>query len=221
MSAYRTLGTDSSGRPIRMSPVFADWWGEYCDRLGFTPTITQGGWLTNAAAASATTHAGDALDMRVWDRTQSQVQAMVRVAREMAAAAWLRDVRHGGFSDPHVHLVPGRWAHPSPSALRQWDACRNGRNGLASNGADYHPYPLATTPPEDDMTPDDRKTLDEIQRTVNKLSDNQIVVANTRIKAILAYVSTLKDLPADVRKAVDDALVEGVVDVEVTVRDGK
>lgn len=150
MTSYRTLGIDTSGRPVRLSPVFADWWTEYVARLGFEPTIVQGGWLTNAADASATTHAGDALDLRVWDRTRTEQTAMVRVAREMSAAAWLRDRVHGGM-DPHVHLVPGRWANPSPSALRQWDALRAGRDGLASNGADYHPYPLAPTWEADDM----------------------------------------------------------------------
>lgn len=161
---YRAVGTDTSGRPIRMSPVFADWWDAYVAALGFRPTITQGGWMGDLAAAlSGPTHDADALDLRVWDRTQSQVEAMVRVARALGAAAWLRNKRHGGFTDPHIHLVPGRWAHPSPSALRQWDACRNGRDGLASNGPDYHPYPLATTPPEDDM-PYTKDQLIEIVR---------------------------------------------------------
>lgn len=169
MSAYRTLGTDTSGRPIRMSPVMADWWGTFCDHLGFTPTITQGGWMGDLAAKlSGPTHDGDALDLRTWDRTQSQVQAMVRVARVLGCAAWLRNREHGGFSDPHVHLIPGRWAHPSPSALRQWDACKNGRDGLASNGADYHPYPLSGTPPEDDMTPAQQAQLDRIEEKVDR-----------------------------------------------------
>lgn len=164
MSAYRTIGTDSSGRPIRMSPVFADWWTQYVAALGFTPTITQGGWMGPAAAKlSGPTHDGDAIDERVWDRTQSEVEDMVRVARALGAAAWLRNKQHGGFTDPHVHLVPGRWAHPSPAALKQWDACKNGRDGLAGNRADYHPYPLANTPPEDDMFSDaDRAMLARI-----------------------------------------------------------
>jgi hypothetical protein len=149
---YRTIGTDTSGRPIRMSPDMAEWWDLYVDALGFRPTITQGGWMGELAAAlSGPTHDGDAIDLRVWDRTQRQVEAMVREARRLGAAAWLRNKQHGGFTDPHVHLVPGRWAKPSASALRQWDACRNGRDGLASNGLDYHPYPLSATPPEDDM----------------------------------------------------------------------
>lgn len=168
MSAYRTIGTDSSGRAIRMSPVFANWWALYVEALGFTPTITQGGWMGPAAAQlSGPTHDGDALDLRVWDRTQLQVEAMVRVARALGAAAWLRNEQHGGFSDPHVHLVPGRWAHPSPAALRQWDACKNGRDGLASNGRDYHPYPLATKPPEDDMYTDADRARD--QRTHDRV----------------------------------------------------
>jgi hypothetical protein len=164
MTAYLTRGLDTGGRPIRMSPQMDAWWDLYVAALGFTPTITQGGWMGDLAAdLSGPTHDADALDLRVWDRTQNQVEAMVRTARALGAAAWLRNKQHGGFTDPHIHLVPGRWAHPSPSALRQWDALRAGRDGLANNGPDYHPYPLANTPPEDDM-PYTEKQLAEIVR---------------------------------------------------------
>lgn len=148
MSAYLTRGTDSSRRPIRMSREFAAVWDRLVDSLGFTPVITQGGWMGSLAAkASGPTHDGDALDLRVWNLRADQVARVIMGLRALGVAAWLRNEQHGGFSDPHIHAVPGRWAHPSPAALRQWDACRNGRDGLASNGRDYHPYPLAGRPP--------------------------------------------------------------------------
>ncbi|WP_028654883.1 hypothetical protein [Nocardioides sp. J54] len=212
---YRAVGTDTSGRPIRMSPVFTDWWDLYVDRLGFVPTITQGGWMGDLAAAlSSTTHDGDALDLRVWDRTQNQVQAMVREARALGAAAWLRDQRHGGFTDPHVHLVPGRWAHPSASALRQWDACRNGRDGLASNGPDYHPYPLATTPPKDDLmaaADDILKAIDAQTKAINAHTDkrvaelkNRIDISRNRIREVLGSKTSKLD-------ANDRAILEAIL----------
>lgn len=181
MSAYVTRGRDSSGRPIRMSQEYAAVYDQVCDVLGFTPVITQGGFMGELAAElSGPTHDGDALDLRVWNLTARQVQDVIRVLRAHGVAAWLRNLEHGGFKDAHIHAVPGRWAHPSSSALRQWEACRNGRDGLASNGPDYHPYPLAKTPPEDDMyTAEDRerdqKAAAQIQVTHDRVANLQRV----------------------------------------------
>ena len=178
-------GVDTSGRPRRQSPVFWSWWDEYVARLGFEPTITQAGWMGDLAAdLSGPTHDGDALDLRVWDRTRTEVETMVRVARQMGAAAWLRDKHHGGFSDPHVHLVPGSWAHPSPAAVRQWQACRDGRDGLASNGPDYHPYPLASTWEADDMPYTEKQLRDIIRSEVDaaiERHDEAVTVKRWRV----------------------------------------
>lgn len=190
MAAYITLGTDSSGRPIRMSPRLREVWDQACAALGFTPTIVQGGWLTNAAAASATTHAGDALDLRTWNLTPAQVQDTIRALRAHSIAAWLRDHRHG--MDPHIHAVPGRWANPSPSALRQWDACRAGRDGLVGNGPDYHPYPLATQPPEDDMA-QYADQLDRIERKIDAARKRDKARFDRLIKRLRAIASEVRD----------------------------
>ena len=203
MARYVTRGRDSSGRPIRMTPLFDEWWDAYCTRLGFTPTITQGGWQGGTgASASAGTHEGDALDLRVWDRSVTQVQAMVRVAREMGAAAWLRDRHHGGFSDPHVHLIPGPWATPAPAAIRQWDAYLRGRDGLASNGPDYHPRPapLVTRWEPDDMS-QYAKQLDAIQNAVDALTKQQKKRAD-RTLAFQRYVRAALGKAAGVDKQV-------------------
>lgn len=178
MSAYVSRGTDSSGRPIRMSPIMAATWARVIEELGFEPVITQGGWMGDLAASlSGTTHNGDACDLRVWNLTPSQVEKTIRVLRSYGYAAWLRNLLHGGFKDAHIHFVPGYWASPSPSALRQWDACKNGRDGLAGNGPDYHAYSLADTPPEDDMTPDDKKQLDRIEAKADRAVDLILKVA--------------------------------------------
>lgn len=152
MTTIVTLGTDSSGRTIRESATFAAVLEQVYAEIGFTPVITQGGHMGDSAAEkSSTTHNGDAADFRIRNLAARQVEDLVRVLRAHAIEAWVRNEEHGGFDDPHVHAIPGAWAFPSPSALRQWHAGRDGRDGLASNGPDYHPYPLANTPPEDDM----------------------------------------------------------------------
>ena len=189
MTVYRQYGVDSGGwRPVRMSPVFNAAWEQVVAVLGFRPVITQGGHMGDLAAkASGPTHDGDALDLRVRNLTGAQVEQAVKVLRAHGIAAWLRNVQHGGFKDPHIHAVPGPWAHPSPSALRQWHNLRDGRNGLASNGPDYHPYPLATTPPKDWFDMATEKELRAIIRDelapIEKRLVNQFAKERARDKA--------------------------------------
>lgn len=146
MAKVTQVGRDPSGRPIFMSSVMKDWWDELCDRLGFTPTIVQGSWMSlngRGAAASAGTHdRGGCLDLRVWDRKDEEVYRIIRTARLMAGAAWLRDSRHG--MDPHIHLVVEADPDKTWQASRQWTDYVNGLNGLANKGKDYEwrPSPL-------------------------------------------------------------------------------
>lgn len=145
------VGTDTSGRPIYMTRKMRRWWRRVCRRLGFTPVITQGAWMAKAgggAAASAGYHdGGGCLDLRVWDRTDAEVTRMVNTLRLMGAAAWLRNKTHGGFSDPHVHLVLGSDRGLALGARRQWNDYIGGLDGMG--GPDYHrrPNPLVLTPP--------------------------------------------------------------------------
>ena len=170
MTDVLRVGTDTSGRPILMTPLMRDWWDGYCERLGFTPTITQGAWMTQAgggAGASKGYHdGGGCLDLRVWDRTGSQVRAMVATARAGGAAAWLRDKLHGGFNDPHIHLVLGDDDGLATGAAWQWGRYLAGRDGLATDTPDYHPRPspLVTAIPEDWTMP----TLAEIDDLIAK-----------------------------------------------------
>ena len=142
------VGTDSSGRGIFMTAYMAAWWTEYCDRLGFVPAITQGAHMSRnggGAKASVGYHdLGGALDLRTRDRTPQQRRRMIRVARRMGAAAWYRDQVHGGFQDPHLHLVVIGDRPLTSGLVWQIDEYIAGRDGLASSGPDYHwrPDPL-------------------------------------------------------------------------------
>lgn len=158
-------GTDSSGRAIFATDYMWSWWEAVCAELGFTPTITQGAFMARAgggADASAGYHdGGGTFDLRVWDLTASQVEQAVRTLRACGAAAWLRNVQHGGFEDPHIHFVLGSDSPLSPGAAWQWLAYLNGGDGLSGGTRDYHPRPtpLVVEPPadlmEETMKPED------------------------------------------------------------------
>lgn len=152
-STVRRRGTDSSGRGIYATDYMWSWWGDVCKELGFTPVITQGAWMTKAgggARDSAGYHdGGGTFDLRVWNLTDQQVAKTIRTLRRHGAAAWLRNAEHGGFTDPHIHFVLGSDFGLSSGARSQWASYVAGRDGLASNGADYHwrPTPLVLKPP--------------------------------------------------------------------------
>lgn len=205
-------GTDPNGRPIYMTRYMAEWWERVTDELGFDPTIVQGAFMARAgggAAASAGYHdLAGCLDLRVWDRSEEQVQRMIRVLRQMGAAAWLRDERHG--MDDHIHLVLGT-DHPlTVGASYQWRQYVRGRDGLAGDGPDYHgrPSPLVLEPPEEDPMADYEGQLKRIEKKLNdvdtRLKRVQEIVneRNKRIREILRaeFNASDKQLDAIVRK---------------------
>ena len=189
-STVRRRGTDTSGRAIWMSDRLAAWWDGYVDRLGFTPTIVQGAWMIKnggGADASAGYHdRGGCLDLRTWDKTPAQQEAMVRVAREGGAGAWLRDktAARGGM-DPHLHLVLGTDHDLAEGARHQWGEYVAGRSGLASRGADYHPRPkpLVTTIPTD-WGDDIMATLDEVREVIAAEIKRQVPTAQQVAEAV-------------------------------------
>lgn len=183
----RLRGTDSSGRGIWATDYMWSWWLRVCSTLGFAPTITQGAFMARAgggAAASAGVHdLGGCFDLRVRDLTDAQVDRVIRTCRQLGAAAWLRNMDHGGFKDPHIHLVLGADQPLSPGAKMQFVAYMNGRDGLAGNGKDYHwrPDPLVIEPPR------------QWHRPV------RVVTANTNFakggdKALLEYLAERADV---------------------------
>lgn len=159
----RQYGNDSSGRPIFMTAFMRRWWDGIVAELGFEPTIVQGAWMVRAgggAADSAGYHdGGGCLDLRTWDLSTTQQQAVIHATRWGGAGSWIRGARQG--MDPHIHLVLGTDDDLSTGAAWQFLNYVHGGDGLSGDGADYHqrPHPIVTEPPaslmEDDMTPED------------------------------------------------------------------
>lgn len=180
--------TDSSGRGIYASNYMWDWWRGVVTGLGFEPTITQGAWMTlngGGASASAGYHdGGGCFDLRVRDLSDEQVRATLRALRAHGAAAWLRNPQHGGFTDPHIHLVLGTDADLDDGAYYQWRDYINGGDGMG--GSDYHPrpHPLVTKPPERDWF--DMATEAEVRAIVREeLNAQTDKIAKATAKALL------------------------------------
>lgn len=183
-------GTDSSGRTIYMTAYMHDWFEGIVRELGFRPTIVQGAWMVRnggGASESAGYHdGGGCLDLRVWDRTATQVEAMVHATRWGGAGGWVRDKTHGGF-DPHLHLVLGTDDGLSPGAAWQWLNYINGGDGLSGGGHDYHPRPrpLVTVPPDSLMEVPlklDKEDQAWIKDAVTAIVQDEIAKAGDTIK---------------------------------------
>ncbi len=154
---------DTSGRPVYLNRRMAAAWVTTVDRLGFTPTIVQGAYMTRAgggASDSAGYHdAGGCIDTRTWDLTADQQQEVIRAGRTVGWAVWKRDAAHGGM-DEHMHWVLLDDEDAAGGAVSQMAAYRAGRDGLDSGGPDYHwrpdPIPSYSYDQEADMpTPED------------------------------------------------------------------
>jgi hypothetical protein len=182
------------------------WWEAVCRELGFTPTITQGAFMVRnggGASASAGYHdAGGCFDLRVWDLTESQVDQTIRTLRRSGAAAWLRNPQHGGFSDPHIHLVLGTDAPLAQGASYQWLNYLGQGDGMG--GRDYHwrPSPLVDEPPasllEDDMKPEDFDAIRKIvKEEVNTALAKEQANGRSLKQNVLAICRALKIKPVE------------------------
>lgn len=198
-----------------MTPLMAQWWDEFSELCakkgpggGFEPTIVQGAFMAlsgGGASASAGYHdKAGCLDLRVWDRSQEQVQFMIRRARGMAAAAWLRNASHGGM-DPHIHLVLGPDSPKAYGAAWQWTEYVAGRDGLASRGKDYHwrPDPLVqnwrpSPPPTTNITEALKRgiTIEErkraLRRVIRRGSPKARRVARSWLAALIAKEAAIQ-----------------------------
>lgn len=192
-------GTDPNGRPILLTRRAASWVTAYvaaCKARGFTPQIVQGSHMARlggGAKASAGYHDhGGAIDFRTWDRTDAERAFMVREARRRGGAAWIRDKAHGGM-DPHMHVTLG-WdaGEIDPGTRAQWQSYLQGRDGLSSNGPDYHwrPDPLVKSwsPPSYDRTRG--PAVDAAISALNKAKGDP-----ARMRIIRAALERLKSLP--------------------------
>lgn len=217
-------GVDTSGRKLLATRYMWAWWDAVCADLGFEPTIVQGAFMAQAgggADASAGYHdRGGCFDLRVWDRTPDQVEAIIRTTRRRGAGSWVRDERHG--MDPHIHLVLGSDRPLATGAATQWGQYLAGRDGLASNGADYHwrPDPIVTTPPEDEMTPEQFKALIDNQEKILRRIDGVMRDKLSRVNTRLARANGLLREAAKTDKNVADALDEILAALEDSEGDG-
>ena len=98
----------------------------------------EGCWIVTPN--SGQTHAGGgAFDININRLTGKQTTALVKICRMAGGAAWLRNLVHGGFLTPHIHVEIIGCEHASPDARSQWDDYKNGRDGLRYHGPDYGP----------------------------------------------------------------------------------
>lgn len=220
----RVVGADSSGRPIRMTPLMERFWLDLCDRLGFTPTIVQGAWMAGAGASqSAGYHdQGGPLDLRTWDLTPAQVTAVIREWRALGGPIWLRDARHG--MDPHLHGVVGGDEPMAPGARWQIEEYKAGRDGLTSRGRDYHPRPdpLVTRyrPSEEDDMPSAEEIADAVwTRSIPMGKGNDPIPAQALLRQARNQSAAAKVDPDVLAAAVVAALPSGSVS-EATVAAG-
>ena len=218
-------GTDTSGRPILASDLMWAWWEARCYDLGFVPTITQGSWMSKVpgggAAASAGYHDyGGCFDLRVWDRTDAEVDAMIANFRANGAAAWLRNIVHGGFTDAHIHLVLRADNALSSGAAWQWIEYLNDLDGLASRGPDYHPRPspLVRVPPKGSLMPTAKEIAAEVAPAVWAEALKTGDGADMRARVMLAQIHkrtgdtrTLAKALKDAGLPVDEATIEAAI----------
>lgn len=197
----RRRGTDSSNRGIFASDYMWEWWLAVVAELGFEPVITQGAWMTLAgggAGASAGYHdGGGCFDLRVRDLTPAQVLRVINVIRHRGGAGWLRNLQHGGFDDPHIHLVLGTDYDLDDGAAYQWRDYIAGGDGM--DGSDYHPrpHPLVTTPPEDDMPFTEQELRKIIREEVGAVLDEPMNAKDPKGDAAFVGVSlrrAIKDI---------------------------
>jgi len=156
-------GSDLYGRPVLMTAYMHDWLERYVAELGFRPGIEQGAFMAQVgggAAASQGAHdKGGCLDLQTTNRSLTQIDHMVHVARRLGAGAYRRDrtIRHGSMP-PHMHLTLGTDRPLSSMAQTLWSSYLGGGDGLGAaagrpaNAPDYEwrPNPLVTVPPEED-----------------------------------------------------------------------
>ena len=104
-------------------------------RLGYQLSVTQGCYNAGGVSASAGTHdRGGVVDLAPYDHAHK-----VRVLRRLGFAAWYRPAISGLWG-AHIHAVMIGHQDLSPSAARQVESYKDGRDGLASNREDPNPY---------------------------------------------------------------------------------
>ena len=137
--------------------------------------IVQGSW-DDGSLSGGTHTGGGAFDLRTWNMTKAQREALQLELRRRGVAAWLRGYGDGTTFDPHLHGIVCDEPGLSPQARQQCTAYANARDGLARNGPDPYPRPKQTgfpktQPEEEDMNADQDRKLDEIHNWLSKVAN--------------------------------------------------
>lgn len=129
-----SLGRDSSGRPLVINRRTKAMLEAVERKLGRKLVIVQGSFLAGKAAKrSGPTHnRAGVVDIRTKDQTAAQQTQTLVELRKVSFAAFHRTTKQG-FAD-HIHAVAIGDPGLDPSAARQVEAYRNGKNGLKDGG---------------------------------------------------------------------------------------
>lgn len=137
MTSHVKIGTTTRGKDAVLSPVAATLWGLTVplvkERLGIdlSSRIIQ---AYGDAAASAGTHGSPAaaVDIRIWNLSESLQKKLVLLLRECGWAATWRRVGSSWKNNEHIHAATdiGEWT----PARYQVTAVKAGYNGLGSAG---------------------------------------------------------------------------------------
>ncbi len=107
-------------------------------RTGARPVVVQGSHNKGVGASAGTHDGAGVVDLSVRSIPVGMSPGeYVRRARSAGLIAWYR-TESDGFA-PHIHAIDHGAAGLSPAAVRQVEAWRKGRNGLANNGPDSGP----------------------------------------------------------------------------------
>ena len=175
--------------------------------------VTQGSYQNSVSASAGTHDGGGAVDLR-WCGHASCVLAL----RKAGFAAWHRNPSQGPWPD-HTHAVLVDHPKLAPSAARQVDSYRAGRNGLANNGADdgprINPIPVFKFQ-EDDMKPEDfdkvRKIVsDETAKAIQPLADRLNLFAKSERARDKQVREVLRKVRADIKDKATLAEVEALL----------
>lgn len=152
-------------------------------RLGVTLTLLQGSYNAGRVTASAGTHdGGGAVDIapRANGKTPAQI---VHALRAVGFAAWHRLPIPGVWGE-HIHAVLIGNEKVSPSAARQIDAYRAGRDGLASNRVDptWRPDPIRAYvyPPQMTRGPEVDHAIGDTRAAIKKATTRPRRLAKLR-----------------------------------------
>jgi hypothetical protein len=169
--------------------------------------VTQGSW--SDGSKSAGTHAGGgAFDLRTWNLTQVQREALQWELRRRGVAAWLRGYGDGTTFDPHLHGIVCDEPGLSDAARQQCVDYSRGLDGLARKGPDPYRRPVVIGFPiqEDEDVP---LTPEEIEKVAIRSAEH--VWNRFKVSAADGSLRSLRDvLEAAYRHATAPTAVDQV-----------